>query len=219
MKFFKNNFKNLILIIFLFICYTFICAFSYVNAISSDISSNVFRLHVIANSNSDEDQALKYIVRDNILQYMKEITVNVDSKEEIIKIIEDNKNNFYDIAINTIRNEGYDYDIKIEIGNFEFPTKVYGDIALPCGYYDALKIEIGNAEGRNWWCVMFPPLCFVDITSAVVPEDSKSILESNLDDEEYDLISTNSTEMEIKFKIVELFQNMKNDFNTLVASK
>lgn len=66
---------------------------------------------------------------------------------------------------------------------------------------------------------MFPPLCFVDITSAVVPEDSKSILESNLDDEEYDLISTNSTEMEIKFKIVELFQNMKNDFNTLVASK
>ena len=219
MKFLINNLKSIILILFLLICYIFICTFSYVDAVSSEISSNVFRLHVIANSNSDEDQALKYKVRDNILEYMKEITNNVKSKEEIIKIIEDNKNSFRNIALNTIKNQGYDYDVNVEIGNFEFPTKTYGDISLPCGYYDALKIEIGKAEGKNWWCVMFPPLCFVDITSSVVPDDSKHILESNLDEEEYDLISTNSTEMEIKFKIVELFNNVKNDFNMLLAKK
>ena len=219
MKFLINNLKSIILILFLLICYIFICTFSYVDAVSSEISSNVFRLHVIANSNSDEDQALKYKVRDNILEYMKEITNNVKSKEEIIKIIEDNKNSFRNVALNTIKNQGYDYDVNVEIGNFEFPTKTYGDISLPCGYYDALKIEIGEAEGKNWWCVMFPPLCFVDITSSVVPDDSKHILESNLDEEEYDLISTNSTEMEIKFKIVELFNNVRNDFNMLLAKK
>lgn len=219
MKFLKNNFKNIVSIIFLLMCYIFTCAFSYVNAVSSEISSNVFRLHVIANSNSDEDQALKYIVRDSVLEYMRKITTNVDSKEEIIRIVEENKDNFHDVAISTIENEGYNYDVTVEIGNFEFPTKTYGDISLPCGYYDALKIEIGEAEGKNWWCVMFPPLCFVDITSAVVPDDSKNILESNLDEEEYDLISMNSTEMEIKFKIVELFQNVKDDFNTLLASR
>ena len=217
MKFLKNNYKNIILISLLFIIYTIICAFSYVNAVSAQISSNVFRLHVIANSNSDEDQNLKYFVRDSVLNYMKELTNNVDSKDEAIQIIQNNKDKFKEIALNTIKEQGYDYDVNIEIGNFEFPTKTYGDISLPCGSYDALKIEIGDAKGKNWWCVMFPPLCFVDITSGIVPEDSKNVLESNLDDEEYNLISTNSAEMEVKFKIVELFNNVKNDFNMLLA--
>ena len=219
MNYLKINCKNIILILLLLICYTIICAFSYVNAVSSQISSNVFRLHVIANSDLAEDQTLKYMVRDSILEYMKEITNTATSKEEIIQIINNNKDDFKNIALNTIRNQGYNYDVNIEIGNFEFPTKTYGDISLPCGYYDALKIKIGDAKGKNWWCVMFPPLCFVDITSAVVSDDSKNILESNLDDEEYDLISTNSAEMEIKFKIVELFNNVKNDFNMLLAFK
>ena len=217
MKFLKNNYKNIILISLLFIIYTIICAFSYVNAVSAQISSNVFRLHVIANSNSDEDQNLKYIVRDSVLNYTKELTNNVNSKEESIQIIQNNKDKFKEIALNTIKEQGYDYDVNIEIGNFEFPTKTYGDISLPCGSYDALKIEIGDAKGKNWWCVMFPPLCFVDITAGIVPEDSKNVLESNLDDEEYNLISTNSAEMEVKFKIVELFNNVKNDFNMLLA--
>ena len=205
----NSNFKHFILLIFLLICYVFICAISYVEAVSSDISESVFRLHVIANSDSEEDQNLKYIVRDNVLEYMNEIGKNASSKEEIISIINEHKVDFYNIAVNTIKEQGYDYDVNINIGNFEFPTKTYGDISLPAGFYDALRIEIGSAKGKNWWCVMFPPLCFVDVTSGIVDDDSKELMKENLTDEEYKIISDDSSEFKVKFKFIELLQNAK----------
>lgn len=204
----NSNIKNYIFILFLLLLYTLICAFSYVNAVSTDISNSVFRLHVIANSDSVEDQNLKYVVRDNVLKYMNEIAKNVTSKEEVIKLITEHKNDFYDIAIQTIRDEGYDYDVNINIGNFEFPTKTYGDISLPAGCYDALRIEIGTASGKNWWCVMFPPLCFVDVTSGIVDNESKELMQENLTDEEYSIISSDNTEFKLKFKFIELLQNV-----------
>ena len=204
----NSNIKNYIFILFLLLLYTLICAFSYVNAVSTDISNSVFRLHVIANSDSVEDQNLKYVVRDNVLKYMNEIAKDVTSKEEVIKLITEHKNDFYDIAIQTIRDEGYDYDVNINIGNFEFPTKTYGDISLPAGYYDALRIEIGTASGKNWWCVMFPPLCFVDVTSGIVDDESKELMQENLTDEEYSIISSDNTEFKLKFKFIELLQNV-----------
>lgn len=204
----NSKIKNYIFILFLLFLYTLICAFSYVNAVSTDISSSVFRLHVIANSDSDEDQNLKYIVRDSVLEYMNEIAEDATSKEEIITIINEHKDDFYNVAIRTIREQGYDYDVNINIGNFEFPTKTYGDISLPAGYYDALRIEIGEASGKNWWCVMFPPLCFVDVTSGVVDEDSKELMQENLTDEEYSIISDDSTEFKLKFKFIEMLQNV-----------
>lgn len=207
----KKNIYTVLFILFLLIVYIIICANSYVSAVSSNISSSVFRLHVIANSDSPEDQNLKYVVRDNVIQYMNTlIDTNISSKEETMQIISDNLDNFKSIAQNTVYENGYDYNINVEIGNFAFPTKTYGDISLPSGYYDALRISIGNAEGKNWWCVMFPPLCFIDVTSGVVPEESKVTLEENLPDEEYELISGNSTEIEVKFKFVEFFENFKN---------
>ena len=96
--------------------------------------------------------------------------------------------------------------MNINIGNFEFPTKTYGDILLPAGYYDALRVEIGESKGQNWWCVMFPPLCFVDISSGIVPEESKELLEENMNEEEFALISSNSdSKIQFKFKLLELF--------------
>ncbi len=204
----NSNFKNYIFILFLLFLYTVICAFSYVNAVSNDISNSVFRLHVIANSDSTEDQNLKYKVRDNVLEYMNSISNGVTSKEETIKIINEHKDDFYNIAINTIRENGFDYDVKINVGNFEFPTKNYGDISLPAGFYDALRIEIGEASGKNWWCVMFPPLCFVDVTSGVVDEESKELMQDNLTEEDYSIISDDSTEFKLKFKIIEILQNV-----------
>lgn len=199
------------LILLLLFAYVIICANSYASAISSDISSSVFRLHVIANSNSDEDQNLKYIVRDKVLEYMNTLLdTNVSSKEEIIKVVSDNLDDFRSIAQNTVYESGYDYKVNVEIGDFTFPTKTYGDISLPSGSYDALRISIGNANGKNWWCVMFPPLCFIDVSSGVVPEESKLTLENNLSDEEYELISGNSTEIKVKFKLVEFFEGFKN---------
>lgn len=213
MKKILNNMKNskigiiLILSILLFL-YTITCAFSYVEAVSTDISNSVFRLHVLANSNSDEDQALKYKVRDSLLNYMNNICKECTSKEEAISLVTLHKEEFKQVALETIKKEGYSYDVNIEIGNFEFPTKQYGDISLPAGLYDALKVEIGEAKGRNWWCVMFPSLCFVDISSGIVPEESKEELQNVLSDEEYSIISDNNNfGIKFKFKLLELFGN------------
>ena len=201
-----KNLKIFILLVFLLIIYTFICAISYVEATSDEISNSVFRLHVIANSDSDEDQNLKYIVRNALLNYMSSLTQNCSSKEEVIKIAKEHSEEFKNLALETIHNEGYNYNVNIEIGNFEFPTKTYGDISLPSGNYDALKVELGEAKGQNWWCVMFPPLCFIDISSGIVPEESKEYLKNNMSDEDFALISNqeNNT-LQFKFKLLELF--------------
>lgn len=213
---FKNpKFKIIIILSFLLFVYTSICAISYAQNVSTDIANSVFRLHVIANSDSTEDQNLKYIVRDNLLKYMNEICKNCSSKEDAIKLVKENSNSFEQIALDTIKENGYEYDVNINIGTFEFPTKTYGDISLPAGYYDALRVEIGEAKGQNWWCVMFPPLCFVDISSGVVPDESKELMEDNLSDEEFALISNKSdSEIQFKFKLLEFFNN-----NGLITAK
>ncbi len=204
----NSKIKYAFIIFLLLIIYVTFSAFSYASTISKDISDSVFRLHVIANSNSKEDQDLKYIVRDALINYMNDISKNAVSKEEAISIANAHKDDFYNIAINTIKENGFNYDVKISIGNFSFPTKKYGDISLPAGNYDALKVEIGNASGENWWCVMFPPLCFVDVSSGVVPESSKEEMKDNLSDEEYSIISSDDTDIKLKFKIIELLQNV-----------
>ena len=207
LKLFKNpKVKMVIILSFLLFIYTTICAFSYAENVSYDISESVFRLHVIANSDSKEDQDLKYKVRDNLISYMNNICKNCNNKEEAIKIATKHKEDFKEIALKTIKDNGYSYDVNISIGNFQFPTKDYGDISLPSGYYDALRVEIGEAKGQNWWCVMFPPLCFVDITSGVVPEESKEQLEDDLSEEEFALVSEDSKpQIKFKFKILEFF--------------
>lgn len=203
----NSKFKRFILVSALLIIYVCISAVSYTHAVTTDIADSVFRLHVIANSDSDEDQNLKYIVRDKVIEYMSSISQNASSKEEVIKIAKANLDKIQAIAAQTIRDNGYTYSVNVEVGNFSFPSKRYGDITLPPGYYDALRIKIGKAEGQNWWCVMFPPLCFVDVTSGVVPDESKEIMKENLSKEEFDLISKNSNEVKVKFKIVEVLQN------------
>ena len=213
---FKNSkIKMITILSFLLFIYTSICALSYASNISTDISNSVFRLHVIANSDSIEDQNLKYTVRDNLIKYIDDICSNCKTKQDAMNLVTVYKNNFKQIALDTIQTEGYNYDVNIMIGNFEFPTKQYGDISLPSGYYDALKVEIGEAKGHNWWCVMFPPLCFVDITSGIVPEESKKYLQDNMKEEEYALISDNSSlDIKFKFKILEFFNQ-----NGLITAK
>lgn len=207
--FFKNSKIRMFLVLFLLLFfYTFLCAVSYVNAVSSHISDSVFRLHILANSNSEEDQNLKYLVRDEVISFLTKLTENVNSKKEVIQIVNKNLDQFQQIAEKVISENGYTYPVKISVGNFSFPTKEYGDVSLPAGSYDALRIEIGQATGNNWWCVLFPPLCFVDVSSGIVPDESKEIIKENLFDEEYSLITDDSNEVKFKFKIVEFFQNV-----------
>ena len=202
-------YKRILLLLLLFLCYTSICAFSYATVVFDDISDSVFRLHIIANSDSKEDQDLKLLVRDNVLKYMKEISTDVSSKEDVILLMQEHLDDFRNIAISTIRDNGFDYDVNLYIGRFDFPTKTYGDISLPSGMYDALRIEIGDAKGQNWWCVMFPTLCFVDVSSGTLDENSKSVLEGSLNEEGFDLVSEDNSKTNFKFKIVEFFEDIR----------
>lgn len=215
-NFIKNPiFKMISILSILLFVYVSVCAVSYAKSVSFNISESVFRLHVIANSDNQEDQDLKYKVRDKLIEYMNSKLGNISTKKEAMNIVVENLENFKEIAQKTIKDEGYNYSVNLKVGNFEFPTKKYGDISLPAGYYDALRVEIGEAKGQNWWCVMFPPLCFVDVTSGVVPEESKKELKNNLDEEEYALISSDkSNEIEFKFKLLEWFGN-----NDLITAK
>lgn len=211
MKFYKNStFKKIIVLLFLLTLFTFVSALSYVRAVSQDIADSVFRLHVIANSDSKQDQDLKLKVRDELLKYMNNLAENCSSKEEVIQLAKENQDKFKQIAEQTITENGFSYSVSVEIGDSDFPTKTYGDISLPAGTYDALKVKIGEAKGQNWWCVMFPPLCFVDVSSGIVPDESKEELKENLNDEEYAVISeTDDNKINFKFKLIEFFQNLR----------
>ena len=203
--------KIAFLLIVLFSIFIFINAYNYVEAISDNLYNSVFRLHVIANSDSEEDQNLKYIVRDSLLNYMNEKCKNISSKDDIIQYAKNNLTEIKQTAENTIKENGYNYPVVVEIGNYEFPTKWYGDISFPEGFYDALRVKIGKAAGQNWWCVMFPPLCFVDVSSGIVPDESKDTIKNSLaNEEEYILVNEEkNADLKIKFKLVEFFQNVK----------
>ena len=209
-KFKRLKIGRIFVILILLSLFILVSAISYVDAVSNNIADSVFRLHVIANSNSKEDQELKLKVRDELLSYMNIISKDSTSKQEAMQIANEHKEEFTQIAEKVIKENGYNYTVNVQIGKADFPTKYYGDITLPAGTYDALKVQIGEANGQNWWCVMFPPLCFVDVSTGIVPDNSKQELKQSLDNEEYDLISkTDNNEISFKFKIVELFQNWR----------
>lgn len=209
----KKKLNFILILTILIFLYIVLLSFNYSQAISYNLSDSVFRLHIIANSDSSADQELKLKVRDKIIEYMNTLTSNSSDKKDVISIVNNHLDSFKEIALNTIKENGYNYDVNIEIGNFHFPTKSYGDISFPAGNYDALKIEIGDAIGQNWWCVLFPPLCFVNSSTGVVPDDSKNTLKKNINSESYEIISEgnnsndNTSDIKIKFKIIEFFNN------------
>lgn len=211
----KKKLNFIFILTILVFIYIALLSFNYSKAISSNLLDSVFRLHIIANSDSSADQELKLKVRDNIINYMNTLTSSSSDKKDVISMVNNHLDSFKEIALNTIKENGYNYDVNIEIGNFHFPTKSYGDISFPAGNYDALKIEIGDAIGQNWWCVLFPPLCFVNSSTGVVPDDSKNTLKENINSESYEIISEgnnsndNTSDIKIKFKIIEFFNNFR----------
>lgn len=160
--------------------------------IQKGIASRVIRLHVIANSDTAEDQALKLKVRDSIIKNLQSNlseTASVrDARRQIIARIPQIQQK----AQETVAEAGYGYPVKVTLGNQYFPVKDYGDLRFPAGNYEALCVRIGSAAGHNWWCVLFPSLCFVDETHAVVPDDSKEKLQDSLSQEEYESLEIHS---------------------------
>ena len=181
----KLKIGRIFVILILLSLFILISAISYVDAVSNNIADSVFRLHVIANSDSKEDQELKLKVRDELLSYMNIISKDSTNKQEAMQIANEHKEEFIQIAEKVIKENGYNYTVNVQVGKADFPTKYYGDITLPAGTYDALKVQIGEAKGQNWWCVMFPPLCFVDVSTGIVPNNSKQELKQSLDTVSY----------------------------------
>lgn len=161
-----------------------------------DLAKEVFRFHVLANSDSDEDQALKMQVKEAVINYMKEEIPKSDSVETTKAWAKSHLDEIVNLAETVIREEGYAYQVMAEVTTCDFPDKTYGDITFPSGRYEALRIEIGEANGQNWWCVLYPNLCFVDSVHAVVPEKGKKDLKKVLDEDTYDMVTATS-----RFKI------------------
>ncbi|MDR2650413.1 MAG: stage II sporulation protein R [Clostridiales bacterium] len=183
----------------------------YSETVQSDLARSVIRFHVLANSDSDEDQSLKLSVRDEVLSRLKTELSSAQSVEETRRIIKSKLPEIESDAAAFVKTLGYNYPVKASLSRDFFPTKTYGDITFFPGEYEALRVVIGEGGGRNWWCVMFPPLCFVDVSKGKVPEENKQQLKSAVD-KEYALLSDETREKKItinvKFKIVEWWQNL-----------
>lgn len=179
---------------------------------SEDYKDKLIRFHVIANSDSEEDQNLKLKVRDAIINYLQPKLLESESIEESELIIKKEYDELENISKNIILENGYDYDVKVGIDYSEFPTKQYSNVVLPAGEYKALRIIIGEGKGKNWWCVMFPPLCFVDEQKGIIDKETDDKLREVLTEEEYELISQKTSKqvnrVQIKFKIVEIIQDI-----------
>ncbi len=167
----------------------------------SDIQNNVLRLHILANSDSTEDQQLKLKVRNAVLTECSYIFEGKSSEKDSKAAAEENLRLIEATAQKVVIMNGYSYDVKCEVVNMKFDRRVYGEITMPEGMYDAVRITIGKAEGKNWWCVMYPPLC--------VPAAQEYPPESYFTDGEMDIMLY-PQKYEVKFKCVELYEYCKN---------
>ena len=161
-----------------------------------DLAKEVFRFHVLANSDSEEDQALKMQVKEAVIAYMKEEIPSSDSVEMTKEWAKSHLDAIVNLAEAVLLEEGYAYEVTAEVTTCDFPEKTYGDITFPSGEYEALRIEIGEAKGQNWWCVLYPNLCFIDAVHAVVPEEGKKDLKKVLEEDTYEMVTATS-----RFKI------------------
>ena len=167
------------------------------------IREEVLRLHVIANSDSAADQELKLKVRDSVL---KSGEVAFSGSEDIISAenkISDQKEVILRSAKEVIADSDFDYDVKIELARTYFPTRVYDSVTLPAGYYKAVRVIIGEGKGKNWWCIMFPPLCLPAVT------ETEAIISEYLTEKEMEIV-TSAPQYEVRFWLVEKYYEIKN---------
>lgn len=205
--------KHRLLVFFLFVVTVtvgIIIYKSYINydmcQVQAGVAKQIIRFHVRANSDTDEDQALKLKVKDRVVKYMQPMLAQSESIDQSREILNDHIEDIKEVALATLAEEGSDYGVNVYFEHSYFPMKSYADITLPPGEYEAFRIDIGSSEGKNWWCVLYPPLCFVDETYGVLPDESKSTLKNILTDGEYNAI----TETQYKFRFKYL--TFLNDF-------
>ena len=170
----------------------------------TELSDKLIRLHVVANSDSDADQALKLAVRDRILASLTGILDGVTDRSAAVELIGANLDRIVAVSEAEIISEGYDYAVTAKLDYEQFPTRNYATFSLPAGGYEALRVTIGSGQGHNWWCVIFPPLC----TSAALGDGQDAV--SGLSKDQVSLITADSPQYVVKFKTIEIVDKVKN---------
>lgn len=169
-----------------------------------ELATRVVRLHVLANSDSEVDQALKLEVRDAVLTLANTYLVGSDSTEQAKEVLTQHLQPLADAAAKTISEQGYDYPVRVSLETTYFPTKEYADFSLPAGVYQGLRVEIGQAEGHNWWCVVFPPLCFSSVS-----EQSQEAIRSGLTEDDLALLTGEDQGYVFRFQCLEWFGELR----------
>lgn len=176
------------------------------DALVKNVAEKIIRFHVIANSDSKEDQELKLLVKDAVVRYAQSVLKDSKSAAQTRRIMDENKEEILSVARKIIAENGYDYSVSMNYENSYFPVKAYGDLTFPAGYYNSVTIRIGSSLGKNWWCVLYPPLCFVDAVHGIVPEDSKQQLRELLGYRDYQAliygIHDDSYKVSYRFRIL-----------------
>lgn len=170
----------------------------------SVLSHSAIRFHILANSDSVSDQTLKMRVKESVVNYIYEKTGDFKTVDEAKNFILNNDKTIKSMATKAIADNGYDYTVSSTFGFSDFPVKSYGDVIFPKGTYTSYTIKIGNGKGHNWWCVLYPPLCFVDVSTGVLPDNSKEKLRDSLSDTQYHTV----TKYNFKFKYLKFFNNL-----------
>ncbi len=172
------------------------------------LAQKVIRLHVVANSDSAEDQALKLKVRDAVLQEGALRLTGLD-RDQALEALTQALPELGQVAADTVAGEGYDYPVRVTLGEDAFPTKRYQDFALPAGDYTALRVELGEGSGQNWWCVVFPPLCLGSVSETA----AETLAESGLTDDQVSLVTGETEGYVVKFRAMELWEGLKGSFS------
>lgn len=185
---------------------------TYSDSVQADLQDNLIRLHIIADSDDDTDQQVKLEVRDAVLKNVGD-KLSVSDEEECKTEIVNNLNEIEEIANNVLAEKGFDYKAHAEYGKFQFPEKTYKSMTLPAGEYYGVRIVLGSGSGHNWWCVMYPPLCFKEGEEVTLSRQSEKILREKLDSDTYDIITKKNNEVVVKFKVVEIVQEIRQKLN------
>lgn len=174
----------------------------------AEIYDNVIRLHVLANSDSEEDQKLKLEVRDMVLKEVSELCLDVSDIDEAQEKIKNKLSDIEAVAEGYIKEVGYDYDVSIDFDQEIYATKEYEDFSFPAGKYLSLQVKVGAAEGKNWWCVLFPPMCLSTAVESKTDAEA-ALLNIGLSGEQYKIITENdNAKYNVRFKILETIEKV-----------
>ncbi len=206
-KAFKER-RDKIFLISVIIAFILYCAFavSYFAAVSGEIRESVVRLHILADSNSQIDQQVKLKVRDALLEKNTELLSNKVTPENAKEYFEKSKSELEKCANEVLKDNGFNYTAKITLGKEYYTTRVYEDLTFPAGTYTSVKVVLGSGEGKNWWCVMFPPLC-VPAATGDITTDGTVDLEEYLD-EDGKIIVSSKGKFKVGFKVVEIYEKL-----------